>query len=131
MSISRVLACKDVHYLEQKVTLCRLGAPLLFAYDACTFLRRLRGLHGVPPLGLTDALILRPCKAIHTAGLDAPIDIIFLDRHGIILKLVTLRPRQWTVCWRAALAVEMAAGTAQRIGLATGQQFVPSGGGWR
>ena len=88
MSLSRVLADKDARYLEQKVTLCRLGAPLLYAYDASTFIRRLKGLHGVPPLGLTDALILRPCKAIHTVGLDKPVDIIFLDRRGIILKSV-------------------------------------------
>ena len=56
------------NYLQDKVTLRRLSAPLLYAYDACTFFRRLRGLHGVPPLGPTDALIIRPCMAIHTFG---------------------------------------------------------------
>lgn len=129
--IGRVLAGRDNEFLEKKVTLRRLSAPLLYAYDACTFFRRLRGLHGVPPLGPTDALIIRPCKAIHTFGLDKPIDVIFLNREGIILKLSTVNPRQTMVCLRGAVAVEMAAGTAQRINLDVGQKFIPSQGHWR
>ncbi|MGQ7848677.1 DUF192 domain-containing protein [Granulosicoccus sp. 3-233] len=118
-------------YLENKVTLRRLSAPLLYAYDACTFLRRLRGLHGVPPLGPTDALIIRPCKAIHTFGLSERIDVIFMNRYGVILKLATVSPRRAMWCWKASVVVEMAHGTASRIGLGVGQTFVPSRGRWR
>jgi len=117
-------------YLNDKVTLCRLGAPLLFAYDANTFLRRLRGLHGLPPLGPTDALIIRPCTSIHTFGLKQPIDIIFLNRDGIILKKASVVPQRATVCWGATIVVEMAHGTADRLGLAVGQQFLPVQGQW-
>ena len=117
-------------FLEHKVTLRRLGAPLLYAYDASSFQQRLRGLHGVPPLGPTDALIIRPCKAIHTFGLNNPIDVIFMNKKGIILKLNTVGPRSVMFCWRALVAVEMAHGTATRIGLRVGQQFKPSEGQW-
>ena len=117
-------------FLEKKVTLRRLGAPLLYAYDASSFQQRLRGLHGVPPLGPTDALIIRPCKAIHTYGLNSPIDVIFLNKKGIILKLSTVGARSFMFCWRARLAVEMAHGTANRLGLRVGQQFKPSEGQW-
>ncbi len=129
--IGRVLADGDNEFLENKVTLRRLSAPLLYAYDACTFLRRLRGLHGVPPLGPTDALIIRPCKAIHTFGLDKPIDVIFMDRNGMILKLSTINPKRTMLCLKGTVAVEMAAGTADRINLAVGQTFIPSQGDWR
>ncbi len=117
-------------YLENKVTLRRLGAPLLYAYDANTFIRRLRGLHGVPPLGPTDALIIRPCKAIHTFSIDKPIDVIFMNRKGVILKLKTLQPNRVMLCLKSTVVVEMAEGTAERIGLGTGQQFVPDGSRW-
>ncbi len=129
--IGRVLADWDNAFLENKVILRRLSAPLLYAYDACTFFRRLRGLHGVPPLGPTDALIIRPCKAIHTFGLARPIDVIFMDSNGIILKLSTVIPKRTMLCLKAAVAVEMAAGTAERINLGVGQKFIPSQGHWR
>lgn len=129
--IGRVLADWDNEFLENRVTLRRLSAPLLYAYDACTFFRRLRGLHGVPPLGPTDALIIRPCKAIHTFGLDEPIDVIFMDGNGTILMVSTVKPKRAMLCLKGAVAVEMAAGTAERVNLAVGQKFIPSQGHWR
>lgn len=130
MNPGRLIESRIDAYLQDKVTLRRLKAPLLYAYDACTFFRRLRGLHGVPPLGPTDALIIRPCRAIHTIGLNEPIDVIFMNRYGVILKLATVSPRRAMLCWRASVVVEMAHGTASRLGLGVGQQFVPSQGRW-
>lgn len=117
-------------YLANKVTLCRQRAPLLYAYDACTFVNRLQGLHGIPPLGATDALIIRPCKAIHTWGLTRAIDVAFMDKEGVVLKLQTVQPRRNLCCWNAAVAVEMDSGTAMRIGMEVGQRFIPSEGTW-
>lgn len=130
MILNRSLVSRRSRYLSDKVTLRRLGAPLLYAYDACTFLRRLRGLHAVPPLGLTDALIIRPCKAIHTYGLDRTIDVIFMDRSGKILKVDSIAPQKLMFCWRASVAVEMRHGTAARLGLKVGQRFLPCKGWW-
>ena len=110
------------------VTLSRLGAPLLRAHDACTFLTRLRGLHGVPPLGPTDALLLRPCRAVQTFGMRTPIDVAFVDADGVVLKVVTLAPGRIAGCVRAKAAVEMRAGTASRMQLAPGQTLVRSTG---
>ena len=129
--IGRLLADRDNEFLEHRVTLWRLSAPLLYAYDACTFFRRLRGLHGVPSLGPTDALIIRPCKAIHTFGMDEPIDVVFMDSEGIILMLATVKPKRAMLCLKGVVAVEMAAGTAERINLGVGQTFIPSQGHWR
>jgi len=117
-------------YLNNKLTLCRLGAPLLYAYDAHSFIRRLRGIHGVPALGPTDALIIRPCRAIHTFGVDETIDVAFMNRKGTILKLQTVKPREVMMCWNACVALEMANGTATRLGLALGQRLIPGAGKW-
>lgn len=117
-------------YLSNKVTLTRLGAPLLYAYDAKSFYQRLRGIHGVPSLGPTDAIILRPCNAVHTFGMKCPIDVVFVNRNGVILKSICVVPNRVVVCFGAMVAVEMAEGTAARIQLAVGQKFVPSHGEW-
>lgn len=130
MFLDRLWPERHSSYLENKVTLFRQGAPLLYAYDACTFVHRLQGLHGIPSLGATDALIIRPCKAIHTWGLTHSIDVAFMNERGVILKLRTLQPRAQLCCWNAALAVEMDTGTAKRIGMEIGQRFVPSEGTW-
>ena len=128
--IGRVLADWHNQFLENKVILQRVGAQPLYAYDACTFFRRLRGLHGVPALGPTDALLIRPCKAIHTFGLANPIDVVFMDNNGIILKLSTVNPKRAMLCLKGAAVVEMAAGTAERIELEVGQKFIPSQDHW-
>lgn len=121
---------RDSAFLANKVTLRRLGAPLLYAYDAHSFIRRLRGIHAVPKLGATDALIIRPCRAIHTFGVKQTIDVVFMDRSGIILKLQTVKPNEVMTCWNAVVCLEMAQGTAERIRLGVGQQLVPSQGRW-
>ncbi len=117
-------------YYTNKVTLTRHGAPLLYAYDASTFYHRLRGVHGVPELGPTDAIILRPCKAVHTYGSKQTLDVAFIDKRGVIQKLVTMPPKRFVFSLKAMFVVEMAEGTAARIQLAEGQTFLPSTGDW-
>ena len=109
------------------VVLSRLGAPLLRAHDACTFLKRLRGLHGVPPLGPSEALLLRPCRAVQTFGMPGPIDVAFLDAGGVVLKVITLPPGKMSSCAGASSVVEMAEGTAARLQLGVGQTLSRSG----
>ena len=130
MILSKINTADNASYFENRVTLTRAGAPLLYAYNASTFLRRLKGLHGVPPLGPTDALILKPCRAIHSYGLERPIDVMFMSRTGIILKLQTVEPKRVLFCLRAHFVVEMAQGTAARLTLKSGQQFLVNGAEW-
>lgn len=109
-----------------KVTLSRLGAPLLKAYDASSFLSRWRGLHGVPRLSANDALIIRPCKAIHTFGMKYAIDVAFMNAEGRVIKLATLAPGNVSWCAGAWQVVEMSAGTMKRLQLETGHVLVSS-----
>ena len=112
------------------LTLQRLGVPLLDAYDANTFLKRLRGLHAHPPLEAAQALLIRPCSSIQTFGMKELIDVAFLDEHGTVLKIATVAPNRIMACRGARLVVEMAAGTAERIDLSVGQRLQPSTGSW-
>ena len=55
------------------------------------------GLLGRASLDKHSALWLEPCGGIHTLGMRFPIDVLFLDREGNVLKTVSnLRP--WRFC---------------------------------
>ena len=111
-------------------TISRCGAPLLRAREASTFLSRLRGLHATGPLGPHDALIIRPCRAVHTYRLGYPIDVVFLDSYGAIIEIKTLSVGCVAWCRRARVVIEMAAGTGARLRFGPGQVLVSSSGAW-
>ncbi len=88
---------------------------------------RLRGLIGTPPPALGHALLITPCASVHTAFMRYPIDVVFVDRHDRILKVVeALPPWRAAACWRARHTLELAAGEARRVGLVPGKKHSPS-----
>lgn len=110
--------------------LSRLGAPLLRARVARTFLSRLRGLHALPELGPNDALVIAPCRSVQTFRMARSIDVLFLDAEGVVLEARTLAPGQTAFHRRARRVVECAAGTAERLSLRAGQRLLPDEGTW-
>jgi uncharacterized membrane protein (UPF0127 family) len=91
----------------------RTGRPvatrLIAAFDSAT---RRQGLIGRRSLAAGDALILAPCSSVHTAFMRFPIDLLFLDRAGTVLKAVSdVRPWRVRMAWRAFAVVELAGGT--------------------
>lgn len=112
------------------MTLYRLGAPLLKAHVANTFLKRLRGLHRIPTLGPHDALVIQPCQAVHTFRLRVAIDVVYLDRRGGVIKVARVAPGRVDWCVGSNIVVEMAAGTAARLDLGVGHVLVGAKGYW-
>ena len=55
---------------------------------AASFLKRLRGLLGRDGLAPRGGLLLAGVNGVHTFGMGFPIDVLFLDRNGTILKVV-------------------------------------------
>ena len=93
---------------------------------ADTPLRRLRGLLGRPPLTGGEGLVLVPCASVHTCFMPAPIDAVFLNRRGVILRVVAeLRPWRAAGCRGAHAVLELPAGTCARAGLAPGDRLDP------
>ena len=83
---------------------------------------RMRGLLGRSGLAAGDALLLKPCNAIHTLGMRFAIDVRFYDRRGrLVREVLDVRPGRWWVwgTWRAAYALESAAGDPAFVGLET------------
>jgi uncharacterized membrane protein (UPF0127 family) len=67
------------------------------------------------------ALVLQPCRQVHTLGMRFPIDVIWCDRTGSVLRISTLPPwRVSRIVWRARFVIEAPAGAASRWCLEVG-----------
>ena len=99
--------------------LVRDGDVLASAEVARRMRERTQGLLGRD--AVTGALVLRPCRQVHTIGMRFPIDVAFCDRDGVVLRTVTVAPWRVTrVVWRSGFVVEAAAGSFDRWHLRAG-----------
>lgn len=96
---------------------------LLQARMADSWYSRCRGLLGYPVLKSYQALVLKPCSAVHGFGLGHTIDVAFIDRQGNILRCAQLKPNAMIICWHAHAVVEMAEGALKHLDLKTGQRL--------
>jgi uncharacterized membrane protein (UPF0127 family) len=80
---------------------------------------RRRGLLGRDHLD--GALVLRPCRWVHTIGMRFAIDVAFLDDDGNVVKTMQMHQHRIGVpVWRASTVVEAEAGAFARWGLRVG-----------
>ena len=102
------------------------------AREASRWRDRLIGLLGRRHLPMGEGLHLVPCNSIHMFFMRFPIDAIFLDARGRVVKLFTALPP-----WRATSAypearsvLELPAGTAAASGTVEGDElaFEPADG---
>jgi uncharacterized membrane protein (UPF0127 family) len=83
---------------------------------AVTRADRRRGLLGRDSLDLSAGMMLAPCVAVHTAFMRFPIDVMFVDRDGVVRKIVRdLKPWRIATSPRAYAAVELAAGIERDV----------------
>lgn len=88
---------------------------------AATRAARRRGLLGRPTVPPGYALVLLPCRAVHTWGMAVPIDVIFVTGAGEVVRVCSeVRPWRVAAAWRAHVAVEVAAGAARDAGVKVG-----------
>ena len=87
---------------------------------------RSRGLLGRD--GVDGALLLRPCRSVHTVGMRFPIDVAFCDGDLRVLRVVTMpRHRLSRLVWRSRAVVEAEAGAFGRWRLQVGDQLEVKG----
>ncbi len=98
---------------------------------ASTRAERRRGLLGRESLGPGEALVLRPCRQVHTFGMRFPIDVAFVDRSSaVVLAVHALVPGRLSgFAWRARAAVEMPEGTLEATGTREGDMLDLGPGG--
>jgi uncharacterized membrane protein (UPF0127 family) len=99
----------------------------VIAYDielADTRATRRKGLLGRDGLDSRAALIIRPCFSVHTAFMRFPIDVLFVDRAGTVVKVVR-NLAAWRVAgaWGAHAAIELAAGAIPEGSIEAGDRL--------
>lgn len=100
------------------------AATALRLRRADTFLGRLAGLLAMAPLQAGEGLLLSPCASVHTAFMRYAIDVVFLDRAGVIKKIVpALKPWRMAACAGAYQTLELAAGQCAVLRLSPGQRW--------
>lgn len=119
---SFVLAARDIPAdrtaLRIERTADHLASVVELALNSTT---RRRGLLGRASLPEGHALLIAPSGGVHTFGMAFPIDIVFTDRRGAVLKIRHAVPaRRIAVCLRGHAVVELPAGTAASRDLQVG-----------
>ena len=91
--------------------------------------KRRRGLLGRKTLSEGEGLWIVPCEAVHTFGMQFPIDLVYLDRN---LRVRSVRhhvvPGRLSACFTAHSVLELASGTARKSGTMPGEilEFSPA-----
>ena len=96
-------------------------------FFATSFVARNRGLLGLDPLRLGQALILAPAKQVHTIGMSYAIDVVFCDRDLRVESVRRSMPPQRISRFvaRSWYVVELPAGVVPRdIGRGVGLRIL-------
>lgn len=91
---------------------------------AKTFLERTRGLLFSPKLSTDQGLWIERCSSIHTFGMVYPLDVLFVDGNGVVIRVASnIKPFRFCMCLGASSVLELAAGVAGKLGIRNGQQL--------
>ncbi len=87
---------------------------------------RMKGLLGRDGLPEGAALVIKPCTSIHTFFMRFPIDVLFLDQSGLVLRAIEhMRPwRLSRIYPRAACVAELPAGALGKSGTREGDRVL-------
>jgi uncharacterized membrane protein (UPF0127 family) len=84
----------------------------------------MRGLLGRAALAAGEGLLIRPASAIHTFFMRFAIDVVFIDRDGVVLRVVpALRPWRLAARRGARSVLELPAGEAAARGIGPGDRL--------
>ena len=101
------------------------GVVLGDAVDvADTSAKRRTGLLEHASLAEGQGLWIVPCEAVHTFGMNFPIDVAFLNKKRRIVKVrKDMLKRRMAFCLTAHSVLELPAGTLDRTGTQAGDQL--------
>ena len=95
-----------------------VARTLLTAFDSASRRKGLLGRDGLPE---GSALIIAPCQAIHTFSMRFAIDVAFVAKDGLVIKVRHAVPRRRiAVALRAFAVIELPAGAIERSGTRAG-----------
>ena len=85
---------------------------------------RRRGLLGRERLDAGGALVIAPSQGIHTFGMRFEIDVVAVNRDGVVVKIRTrVPPRRIVIALSAFAIIELPAGSASAASLRIGDRL--------
>jgi uncharacterized membrane protein (UPF0127 family) len=103
-----------------RVFTSRLGISAIELKVTESVLERMRGLLG-SSLVFGQGLLLRPCNMVHTFGMRYAIDVVFVSRRGLVMKIYSKVPaRRICLCIGAYAVIELPAGDSEARQLYSG-----------
>lgn len=85
---------------------------------------RRKGLLGRTRLEDGGGLWIIPCEAVHTFGMQFPIDLVYLDRQKRVVKVKhAVGPSRLSACLTAHSVLELPAGAAARAQITRGDRL--------
>ena len=89
---------------------------------ATSWRSRARGLLGREQL--EGAIVLRPCRSVHTLGMRFPLDVAYCDADMTVMRVVRMgRHRLGMPVWRSRTVIEAEAGAFARWNLRPGDRL--------
>ena len=87
-------------------------------------LDRMKGLLFAKRLSANQALWIEPCNSIHTFFMSFPIDAVFIDGAGTVIK-ISENLQAWRVAGslKSVAVIELLAGTAKALSIEVGHQY--------
>ena len=87
--------------------------------------QRFVGLMGRRELAADAGLCLRPCSSIHMFFMRIPVDAVFVDKEGVVVRIYpSLRPWRVTrVVRKAKACIELPAGSLAAAGVSVGDRL--------
>jgi uncharacterized protein len=105
--------------LERGPVVCENGVLAVTAWA------RSKGLLGRSGLDPDEGLWIQPTGSIHMWFMRFPLDVVYADRDGRVLKLVReIRPWRMSACRGAKVALELPVGAIDRSGVEVGDHLV-------
>tara|TARA_B100001250_G_C19808102_1_gene794390 strand:- start:1866 stop:2231 length:366 start_codon:yes stop_codon:yes gene_type:complete len=78
-------------------------------------LERMRGLLFRKPLKENEGLIIQKCSAIHTIGMQYPIDVIFLSDDFTVRKIfMNVKPYRFCISFGSSMVLETISGVVKK-----------------
>lgn len=114
--------------LVNESTGATVASRVELALDRAT---RRRGLLGRSSLEPASAMVLSPCWMVHTAFMQFPIDVLFVDAQGVVVHVArNVAPWRAAMSRRAHVVIELPAGAAAHRDVNVGDcvTFLESGG---
>jgi len=86
---------------------------------------RTKGLLGRQDLKEGEGFLIDPCNSIHTFFMRFPLDVIYLDYEGNVVKLIEkLRPWRMSGCFSSAKVLEVSSRFIITSGIKIGDQLI-------